>query len=424
MSRLKFMFVFLLGSLLSHSVCGAADWSRFRGPNGTGQASHAGPLPTHWDDGNSVIWKQPVPRGSSSPIVRQEKLFVTGFTGYAQGKTEPGNKQDLRLHVLAYDFETGQSLWDYELPASENEQSATKRVEDHGYASSTPCSDGVYVFASFGPTGVVALDMDGNLVWQRSVGIGTAGFGAASSPIEFEDLVFVNASIESDTLFAFEKATGEIAWQLAGIERAWTTPALVRLPGGKTELVIHFKNEIRGLDPRTGDVLWQAAGIPDYIVPVPVVDGSVIYFSGGRQNQTLAVRAGGRGDVSDSHILWQVNKGANVTTPVFYEGYLYWSHDKAFAQAMDASTGELAYQERCPSRDRVYASAVCGDQKLYMTQRDGTTLVLKAQPKYTELASNRLGNGREKFNATPAIHQGSLIFRSTEFLYRIGQKRQ
>lgn len=395
-------------------------WARFRGPNGSGRSESSAPLPADWSNERSIRWKSPAPRGSSSPVIASGKIFITGYSGYAQNLEAAGNRDELTLHVLAYDLETGENLWDYAFPASAAEQEATNRIADHGYASPTPCTDGQAVYASFGPSGVVALDLQGNLLWKQDVGDGKAGFGAASSPIEFEDLVIVNASIESDTLFALDKKTGYVNWKVEGIERAWTTPAMVRLPGQPTELVIHCKDRIFGLDARTGLELWSCQGIPDYIVPVPVVHEDVVYFSGGRQNRTLAVRAGGRGDVTDSHKLWEVTKGANVTTPLFHENHLYWSHDQAFAQSLDAKTGNTDYQERFQNRDRVYASVVYGDGKLFMTQRDGTTLVLKAEPVYEELATNHLGHGSEQFNATPAIFQGSLIFRSTEFLYRIG----
>jgi outer membrane protein assembly factor BamB len=206
-----------------------------------------------------------------------------------------------------------------------------------------------------------------------------------------------------------------------GVERAWTTPAFVHLENGTTELVIHFKDKICGFDPRTGEQLWTCAGIPDYIVPLPVVEGERVYFSGGRQNKTIAVRAGGRGDVTDTHKLWEVTAGANVTSPLLHDGYLYWAHDKGWAQCVRAETGESIYQKRFRSRDRVYASVVYGDDKFFMTLRDGTTLVLKAEAEYAELAVNKLGSEGEQFNATPAIYRNSLLIRSTQHLYRIGE---
>lgn len=395
-------------------------WNRFRGPAGSGKSSSDGQLPKTWSDSENVRWKRPIPRGSSSPVLGGGKIFLTGYSGYAQNLQDLGDRDALQLHVMAYDLATGSLLWDYAFAASAAEQDATQRIADHGYASSTPCTDGTSVYAGFGPSGIVALDMDGNRIWHGDVGSGTAGFGAASSPIVFQNLVIFNASIESQKLYALDKSTGKVVWSVDGIERAWTTPTIVDLGADRFELVIHFKNEIQGLDPHTGKQLWHCRGIPDYVVPGPVVNDKTVYFSGGRQNRTIAVRAGGRGDVTETHKLWETTEGANVTTPVYHAGHLYWSHDKAFAQCINAATGKSVYRQRFRNRDRVYASVIYGDQKLFMTQRDGTTLVLESSPRYAEIAINQLGTGDEQFNATPAIHENSLIFRSTENLYRIG----
>ena len=409
----------LLTVSISNQLANAqSEWNRFRGPNGTGKVDGEMSLPTEWDSTNGVRWKTKVLRGSSSPVFCGNQIILTGFSGYAQNANEPGDRASLRLHVMSYDFESGEELWNVDFAASESEQEATKRIVDHGYASPTACTDGERIFATFGPSGVFAFDTAGQLLWKRDVGDGTAGFGAASSPMLYANLVIINASIESKRLIAFDKESGETVWELDGIERAWTTPAIANSDLGD-ELVIHFKNEIRALDPLSGEVLWYCEGIPDYVVPVPVVEKDVIYFSGGRQNRTIAVRVGGRGNVTKTHVLWNVNRGANVTTPLYHDGYLYWAHDKAFSQAMDASSGEVAYQERFENRSRVYASVVCGDGKLYMTLRDGNTLVLKAEPKFSQLSVNKLGEDGEEFNSTPAIKDSSLIVRSTKYLYRI-----
>ena len=303
MARQLLVLLAVFANLLSYS--NAEDWPRFRGPNGSGRSEDADNLPTKWSAEESVAWKTPILRGSSSPIVVKDRIFITAYSGYAIDSKEMGQRNKLRLHVLAFDFNSGEQVWDYHMPASEQEQGATKRIQDHGYASPTPCSDGERVFATFGPSGVVALDFDGNLLWKQDVGEGKAGFGAASSPIEFEDWVIVNASIESETLFGLDKKNGDIRWQVRGVERAWTTPALVTLADGRVELVIHFKNKVLGIDPRSGNEIWNCEGIPDYIVPTPVVVNEMVYFSGGRQNRTLAIRAGGEGDIT-TYKLWQV----------------------------------------------------------------------------------------------------------------------
>jgi len=397
-----------------------AAWTRFRGPDGGGVATSAAGLPTAWSNEQGVAWKTPVPRGASSPIVVGDLIVLTGYSGYAEDLAAPGDRADLKLHIVAVSRLDGTPAWTTTLDPVAEEQDATPRIADHGYASPTPCSDGTRIYAAFGPSGVVALDLEGREVWRTSVGTETAGFGAAASPIEHGDLVIVNAAIESRSLVALEKSTGQVAWQVDDIGRAWTTPTVVRLPDGKSELVMHSKDEIRGYDPATGETLWWCRGIPDYVVPGIVMDGDTLYCSGGRQNRTIAVKAGGRGDVSDTHRLWEVIVGANVTTPLYHDGHLYWSHDKGLAQCLSVADGSTVYQRRYDTRERVYASLVLGDGKFYALLRDGTCLVLAARPEFELVAENRLGDGdTEQFNATPAIDGDRLLLRSTHQLYCI-----
>ena len=285
----------------------------------------------------------------------------------------------------------------------------------------TPCVDEENVYAAFGPSGVVAFTHEGQQLWRRSIGTKTVGFGAASSPILFEDLVIMNASLEDGAVYGIDKATGEVRWRSEGIDKAWTTPTLVTLKNGKTEMVLNQKEAILGLDPRTGERLWSCDAIEDYVVPCVVADGETLYCSGGRSNMTFVVKAGGRGDVTDSHLVWDVPRGANVTSPILVDGYLYWSHDKAIALCLRASDGEEMFRERMPTRGRVYASIVSDGEKLFLTTRDEGVLVLAASPEYKELAINKLGTEDERFNATPAICGNRLLIRSDQNLYCIRQ---
>ncbi|MEM9589189.1 MAG: PQQ-binding-like beta-propeller repeat protein, partial [Planctomycetota bacterium] len=302
-----------------------------------------------------------------------------------------------------------------------SEQEMGKRVGEHGYASPTPCVDSSGVYAYFGASGLVGLDHDGELMWRRPLGSNTVGFGAAASPIIHDDLVIMNASIEDGAIYGIEKATGQVRWRTAEIQKAWTTPTLVTLSDGSSELAVNQKGAVLGLDPDTGERLWNCLAIQDYVVPCVIAKGDTLYCSGGRTNMTFAVKAGGRGDVSESHLLWQVSRGANVTTPVLDDGYLYWSHDKAMMLCVRASDGEEMFRKRMPTRSRVYASIVTDGEHLFLTTRDEGVIVLAASPDYQEIATNRLGTPDERFGATPAIVDGLLILRSDTSLYCIGQ---
>ena len=401
----------------------AEDWTRFRGPSGSG-VSHA-KLPTTWSEEQNLAWKTALPgKGSSSPVIYGERVFLTAYSGYGLDAEEPGNREDLQLHVVCLSLLDGSILWDESIEPAPEEQEASKRVADHGYASPTPCVDAENVYASFGPSGVVAFTHEGKQRWRRSVGTNTVGFGAASSPILFEDLVIMNASLESmskplpsGSVFGIDKNTGEVRWQTEGIERAWTTPTLVTLKNGETEMVLNQKGAILGLNPRTGKKLWSCDGIQDYVVPCVVVDGETLYCSGGRSNMTFVVKAGGRGDVTDTHLVWDAPRGANVTSPILVNDFLYWAHDKGIALCLRASDGEEMFRERIPTRGRVYGSIVSDGEKLFLTTRDAGTLVLAASPEYKELAVNKLGTPEERFNATPAIAGNRLLIRSDQRLY-------
>lgn len=414
----------LFGSLLTALPVlslSADDWNRFRGPGGSGVQNAS--LPTTWSESENLAWRVKLPgRGSSSPIVWNNRIYLTAFSGYAMDYENPGNRNALTLHVLCLAAEDGRLIWDCPLKPSPDEQQVSKRVAEHGYASPTPCADAFAVYASFGPSGVVAVSHDGELIWRRNVGTGTAGFGAAASPIVHEDLLIQNASIESQTLFALDKETGEVRWKTEGIQKAWTTPTVAKLPGGGAELILNQKTAILGIDLQTGKQLWTCDAIQDYVVPCAIQRDGLLYCSGGRENKTFVVQPGGRGDVSESHLVWEQSRGANVTSPILVGDHLFWSHDKAIALCLRASDGEEMFRERMPTRARIYASIVSDGKHLFLTTRDKGVLVLAAEPKYKEIAVNQLGGKEERFNATPAIFDNRLILRSDTHLYCVANE--
>jgi outer membrane protein assembly factor BamB len=403
------------------SISHANDWPQFRGPSGNATATDSNP-PTTWSDTENIAWKTELPgRGASSPVVFGNRIFLTAYTGFGVDSDEPGDKANLKLHVLCFERDSGKLLWNKSIKASTATQKFGQRVADHGYATATPATDGDAVYASFGVSGVVAYDMDGNLMWQAKIGDGTAGFGSASSPVVFREMVYVNASIESNTLFAFDKQTGKEVWKAVSIMKSWSSPCIAEVPDGPPELIMNQKNEIFAFDPITGEKLWWCAGVEDYIVPVPVFHDGVVYCLGGRSNRAIAVKLGGRGDVTETHKLWESTIGANVTSPVYHNGHLYWASDKAIENCLRASDGEEVYQQRLPARSRIYSSIVRGGDKLYVTTRDQGIVVLAAKPGYKELAVNVIESDETLFNASPAISGNQLLLRTDAFLYCIGE---
>ncbi|MCA9178898.1 MAG: PQQ-binding-like beta-propeller repeat protein, partial [Planctomycetales bacterium] len=295
-------------------------------------------------------------------------------------------------------------------------------IRDHGFAANSPAADADHVYAFYGKSGVVAYSHSGAEVWRADVGSNTSGWGTASSPVVYRDLLFINASVESGSLVALDRKTGKQRWRAGGIKESWNTPLIVKAPGGQDELVVAIHGKILGFNPESGEQLWSCdTNITWYMVPSPVAADGVVYYLGGRSGTAaLAVRTGGRGDVTGSHRLWTSEKGSNVTSPVLHDGHLYWMHDQlGIAMCAKAESGELVYEQRMDRGGQVYASSVLADGKVYHTNRGGRTFVVSATPEFKLIATNDLRDGGQ-FNASPAIAGNKLLLRSDKFLYCIG----
>jgi outer membrane protein assembly factor BamB len=410
--RLSYIVLLSVVVFSIHSVQ-ADNWPQFRGPGGLG-ISDAKNLPTTWSETENVAWKTAMPGyGSSSPIVLDEKLYVTCYSGYGVGRSR-GSMEDLRLHIVCVDGKTGKILWDKQIEPILPE---SKSVRDHGYAAPTPTTDGEHLYVFFGKTGVLKLDMQGNQIWQTSVGTKVHGWGCGTSPILYENLVIVNASVESGSLVAIDKNTGKEAWRTGGMNSSWNTPHLVKTPDGKDELTVTVKKWIFGFDPKTGEELWRCSAIDDYICPSIVSHEGILYALGARKSQAVAIRSGGRGDVTATHKLWHVDVGANVSSPVVHDSHLYWVSDRnRTAYCLSLKDGSVKYAERV--QPQPYASTLLADGRLYVVTRTGGTMVLAAKPQFEQLALNKLDD-QSQFQASAVPYDGALILRSDENMYCI-----
>jgi len=405
-------------------VAGGADWPRFRGPDAAGVAASQKP-PSQWDATAGVVWKTKLPgAGASSPVITGNKLLLTTYNGYGLSQDDPGDIKKLARQLVCFDLATGKILWQKNHPADQPEREYRGFTALHGYASGTPVTDGKNVYAFFGRSGVFAYDLEGKALWKASVGTETHDWSSGTSPILFENLVIVNASVESSSIVALDKATGKEVWRTPGIKMSWSTPLVVKAKGGRFDLVVSLKGEAWGLDPLTGKKRWSCTTVDDYVCPSIVAHDDVCFVTGGRKPTAVAVRVGGEGDVTESGKVWDLKKGPRVVpTPLYHEGLLYWVDNRGLVACVDAQTGTLVYENRLEipgGGDKVYASMVLADGKLYIVTRQGGTIVLAAGREFKELARNDLDD-KSIFNATPAIHGDRLYLRSDTYLYCLGK---
>jgi outer membrane protein assembly factor BamB len=408
------------------TVCATAsaqEWRQFRGSGGLGVSADKG-LPTEWSAQKNIVWKTKLPgSGASSPMTVAGRVFVTCYTGYGVAATEPGKQADLRRHLVCVDRKDGSMRWTKEFEPSLPEHNYGGEGSYHGYAASTPASDGERLFVFFGKSGVFCFDLDGKQLWHAPVGKNTNGWGSGASPMLYKNLVVINASVESGAVIALDKLTGKEAWRAPKMGSTWGTPMLVKTPAGDNELVVSVQGRVAGLDPDTGKELWSADGINSYVCPSVVAHDGIVYATGGG-NITTAIKTGGRGNVTDSHVLWRVKKGSNTPSPVYHDGYLYFGTTKGgVVTCLKAATGETVYNERLkPAVDTFYSSPVLADGKLYYVSQLHGTFVLAVGPKFQLLAHNVFDDDKSRTNASPAVSNGQLLLRTDENLYCIGKR--
>ena len=419
---------------LSGHVLFAADWPRFRGADGSGVAADV-TAPVTWSDTQGVKWKTPLPGpGSSSPIVRGDRVYVTCYSGYGDSAGGSSSPENLKRHLVCLARRDGRILWSQAVKATLPEDSYNGMISEHGYASNTPVVDDERVYAFFGKTGVVAFDLEGKQLWQVNVGQDSSNrrWGSGSSLILYKDSVIVTASEESRSIRALDKRTGKEVWKASAdtLELTYGTPTLIETAGGPAELVIAVPSEVWSLNPDTGKLRWYAeTALTGNVGPSVVVADGTVYATGGFPGTgSVAVRAGGKGDVTKTHVAWSSNNGSYIPSPVVYRGRLHFVNDQGFAVCLDAKTGSLVYKERLPGASSggggfgakpFYASDVIANGNLYAVSRRNGTFVIAATPEFKLVAQNKLAADGSDFNATPALSGNQIFLRSNRFLYCI-----
>ncbi len=386
-------------------------WPRWRGADGSAVAS-GDRLPERWSASDGLAWSIEIPgEGSSSPIVWGDRVFVTSAS-------DRGAKRS--IHALA--TSSGDFLWSRSLSDDDPELSSSVT----GHAASTPATDGRTVVAFFGNSGVVAYTAEGDFRWQRTFGAFDTELGLASSPILHRGNVIVVCDHDGDRFRTFDSfvvaldlGNGAIRWrtQRPELYRSWSTPIVVRTPTGD-ELIVCAQDAIRAYDPVGGGELWRVRGLTGWVTPSPVFADGIVYATSGKNGPVVALRAGGRGDVTDTHTDWSVPRvGAYVTSPVLYDGRLYVIRDNGVVRCFRPSTGERIFEGRLDGK--FVASPIAGAGRIYFPAEDGTTWVLRAADELDVLAKNDV---EEYTVASPAAAAGKLFLRTERRLICIGER--
>jgi outer membrane protein assembly factor BamB len=439
------LFALAMLPLVATAVVRADDWPNWRGPEATGVSAER-TLPTRWSATENVAWKAPIAGvGISTPIVSGDRVFVTSQIGagvsrqgprlvqgadaaamgeraLGSGRSAPADPSKAVFVIEAFARTDGKRLWERRFDA---EGTLTPTHEKHNLATPSPVTDGTLVFALFGTGQLVSLNRDGTVAWQQHLGKQYAPFdiqwGHGSSPILYGDMVILLCDHPSSSyLIALDKRTGKERWKSdRGKGRAsYSTPLVVDSASG-VELIVNSTERIDSYDPRSGTLLWHVGEANRFPVPSPVSHSGVIYASRGyRSGPYMAIKPGGRGDVTSTHVIWSVATGAPyVSSLLFYEGIIYMANDVGVLTAVDGATGQRVWQQRT---DGVFsASPVAGGGHVYFLSENGDTVVVKAGRSPEIVARNAVAERAAL--ASPAISNGRLFLRTDDHLIAIGK---
>jgi outer membrane protein assembly factor BamB len=431
---MKYCFVLLAACL----VAGAAedDWPRWRGPNDDGVAR--GDAPLEWSDTKNVAWRTAIPgRGHSSPVIWGGRIFVTTAvpTGAGTAPAAPstgrrgagggtGAGLEHKFLVMALDRVTGKVIW---------EQTAAVATPHEGYhgrygsfASNTPVTDGKHLYALFGSRGLYCYDLDGKLIWKKEFPPMRMrlAFGEGVPLVLDANTLYVKFDQEQGSyMLALDARTGKQLWRVERDELSSWSPPLVVSHSGRKQVIVAATTKVQSYDPATGAILWETAGLGSNVIPAPVTANGMVYvMSGHRDPNLLAIRLGGKGDLTGTDaIVWTNQRGNSYTpSPVLHDNKLYMITDSGMLSCLDALTGKPYYQQqRLPKPYNFKASPVAANGKLYLATEDGDTVVVRLGEKFELLATNTLTD--EMFIASPAIAGGNLYLRGQETLYCIRQ---
>lgn len=457
----------VLCALFSFEIASADNWPTWRGPDDNGMA--VGDAPLHWSDTTNIRWRAEIPgRGHSSPIVWGDRVFLTTAIptsvvpeeelrgpggrprpdgppprreGRPEGREGPPSRgegpprgggpprraqAEHEFVLLCLDRNTGDVLW---------QRTVLKAVPHQGYrpgegsfASESPVTDGRHVIAYFGSRGIYCYDLDGNLVWKRELGVKMEihhEYGEGTSPVLDGETLFIKADHEGQSfLMALNKSTGEEIWRVTRDEYTSFSVPLVVDHEGRKQVITAASNRVRSYDYDTGELIWECGGLGQNSIPAPVAANGIVYvMTGYEQPKLMAIRLGGKGDITDSDfVLWSTDRyTAYVPSPLLTDGKLYVVRDAGFISAYVAATGEAIYKSaRMPVGHTFKSSPVGVNGKIYLASEQNDVLVLSMGDEPKVLALNTLGD--QAFVASPAIVDGEIFLRGSSALFCISEK--
>ena len=399
----------------------ADNWPQWRGPQLNGTAAETN-LPTRWSKSDGLAWSLPLPAWSgSTPIVWGDRIFLNVADGP-------------RVWLWCVERASGKALWKRQVAEG------NRQIRKQNMSSPSPVTDGTHVWIMTGTGVLKAFDFEGKERWARDLqaDYGTFGqlYGYGSSPLLFESSIYVEVLHGSHTadpsyLLRLDKMTGKTIWRVERTSNArqespdaYTTPTIVR-DGTRAMLVVSGADVVTGHDPASGAEIWRAEGLNPggdgifRIIASPFAYDGIVYAPT-RERPMLAVRSGGRGDVTRSHVLWRFMSGPDVPTPVTDGTYLYVVNDRGIMWCLNAQSGTPVYERQRLRSSTYTGSPVLADGKIYITNEDGLTSVIRAGPKFEVLAENDL---EEYTLSSPAVSDGQIFIRTDKALYAIGKRR-
>lgn len=415
----------LLTLLAATTTFAGESWYSWRGDIvGSGRTSEAD-LPLVWTADKNVRWRIDLPEaGNSTPIVHGDRIFVT----------QPITGTHWR-GLMCFDRKSGKLLWKNGLVYDKKESTHPSNP----YCSASPATDGKIVMAAYGSAGVVAYDFEGKQLWHRDFGPIEHIWGNSTSPVLFGDLcIYYHGPGKRSFLTALNKITGETVWtwkepewksgtrtdgfqgQGEGVIGSFSTPIIVDTESRK-ELIMSFPMEMKSFDPLTGKVLWTCSGLNPLVYTSPVYSDGVVVALGGYHGNSIGVRVGGSGDVTETHRLWQeVRHNGGIGTGVIKDNLYYYHDSGGIVCCLDIKTGQTRWKDRLPGAGKSWGSFILAGDRIYTLSQAGDSVVLKTNSDKMEVvAQSQVG---EQTNSSLVPSNGAMILRTHKALWCIGDK--